>query len=91
MFNGPSAKTVLLFLSMTMGPFLLLAVAAILFLRPEPLKAEVFFGCYMAIGAPALLIGPEAIRIVEPLRLEFSYVNDRRRPAIVCMCSLRCS
>lgn len=61
---------------MTLGPLLLLAVGAMLFLRPEPIKAEAVFGCYTAPKAPALVIGPDAIHIVEPAPRKFNYVAE---------------
>lgn len=59
-----------------MGPLIALVVAALLFLRPEPIDQAVVFGCYSANHAPNLSVGAKVIRIVEPDRRALRYVAE---------------
>lgn len=57
-------------------PLAILVVLGVVFLRPESLAREVVLGCYVAAGAPALVVEPDLIRIREPEARTFEYVAE---------------
>lgn len=73
MLEGLSLKVRIIFLGMTVGAILVPLLLIAIFVHPQPISRNAVLGCYTALGAPSLDVGPDLIRIMEPRRRTFSY------------------
>lgn len=75
-FAGVPLRAKLIDWGVLMGPLVILVVLARIYLRPEPIAAELVYGCYIAENAPWLKVEPGRIRVGDAERHSFAYVVE---------------
>ncbi|HWW56011.1 MAG TPA: hypothetical protein VN047_03860 [Sphingopyxis sp.] len=78
-FMGTSLKDRVIAGGIIIIPLATLALLAAIFLRPEPIDQQAVWGCYVAVGAPALRVEANRIHILDGTHRSMSYVAEHQR------------
>lgn len=73
LLDGVGGRDLIIGASVFCVPFTILALLAAAFLKPVPFSRQLLLGCYVANGAPPLLITPESINIADSEHTRLTY------------------
>lgn len=75
-FHQVPLKARIIGLGIMIGPLFVLLLIGMVFLRPDPIDQRQVWGCYVANGAPSLIVDRDRIRIVDGTGRSLRYLAE---------------